>query len=389
MEQEHGNNGMETAEKNRHTSYKKTNDLKQMIKIINEKLRDKKLTILLPSTETKYAKIISITEKGMTVQFIDFMPPTGPLVLSDFLNNFYTEVGIEVENRIENNLFQCKPKFFRIASQQRMDKRFPITDPESIYVNKIKISKTGLEVVGKDVPVSYKIVFDQFQQGGSHLAEKVHIGAFADAKDTIYNKVYRTGKTFYISDINEQESLQLTQDNTDFLKLEESGMTWAEFEEHMQAQGRRAWVISPILGNKLNGEWLPIGFIELASSDVIPIETVMEVKSLAFQILEKIKSMHLVEYKERHRVLDVSRGGLRVEVTNEKLIESALHRNEMIFDIVINKQAPITVQGWIRSTKMVDENTLHVGVKIHGENNRQNQMRRYYAFVQSLENEGG
>lgn len=378
---------METAEKNRHTSYKKTNDLKQMIKIINEKLRNKKLTILLPSTQTKYAKIVSISEKGMSVQFIDFMPPTGPLVLSDFLNNFYTEVGIEVENRIENNLYMCRPKFFRIASQQRMDKRFLISEPEAIYVNKIKISKTGLEVVGKDVPVSYKIVFDQFQQTSSQLAEKVHIGAFADAKESIYNKIYRTGKTFYIPDIKDQSSLQLTQDNTDFLTLEESGMTWSEYQTNMQEQKRRAWVITPILGNKLSGEWLPIGYIELTSSEPIPIETVMECKSLSFQILEKIKTMHLEEFKERHRVIDVSRGGLRVEVTNERLIESALHRNEMIFDIVINKQAPITVQGWIRSTKMIDENTLHVGVKIHGENNRQNQMRRYYSFVQQLENE--
>ncbi len=376
--------GLEPAEKNRHTSYKKTQDMETIIRVINEKFLKKKLTIQLATLSPKYAHIISFDDTGMIIQFDNFVPPVGGLLLSGFINDFYTELGIEVINNKEGNLFLCKPKLLRIASQKRMDERFVIDNADLIYVNKIRIAKADLDFSGKNLPVSYKILLQQFQQENHDLGDKVQIASFGDVKEDIYNKVFKTGKTFYISNIDDNENYQQNLDNDEFLSLEEAGSNWEKMSKELSNHNRKGWLISPILTDNADGAWIPLGFVEIVNNTPITTDTLMTIKALSFKILDKIKSMNLMEVKERQKVIDVSRTGIRLEVENQKLIDAILRRREMIFDIIMKMQAPITIQGWIRATKILDNGKLHVGLKIQGENNRQNQMKRYIHFINEL-----
>lgn len=376
--------GLEPAEKNRHTSYKKTDDLNTIIRVVNEKLLKQKLTVQLATHSPKYAQITSFDDNGMVIQFDNFIPPVGPLLLSGFINDFYSELGVDVLRNKEANQFICKPKLLRIASQKRMDERFIIDNPDLIYVNKIRIAKADLDFSGKNLPVSYKILLQQFQQENQKLGDVVHIASFGDMKEDIYNKIYKTGKTLYIPDTGDIDTYQENAQNTEFLKLEEAGMTWESIIKDLNNHNRKGWLISPILTDNAKGDWIPLGFVEIINNTPITTDTLMTVKALSFKILDKIKSMNLMEVKERQKVIDVSRTGMRLEIENEKLMDAILRRREMIFDIIMKMQAPITVQGWIRTTKVLENGKLHVGLKIQGENNRQNQMKRYIHFINEL-----
>ena len=63
-----------------------------------------------------------------------------------------------------------------------------------------------------------------------------------------------------------------------------------------------------------------------------------------------------------------------------------MSRAEFICDVVIIHQAPISIRAWIRSTKLMPDGSLQVGVKIQGQTEHQDQMYRYLALVKNLEN---
>ncbi len=374
----------ESSEKFRDTSFKKTNDRNMILKLINDKLLNIKLEIQLPLVQPKFAKIVKVSEDGLTVQFYEFIPPKGLLLLSSFLNGYYSEIGVRVENSIQQNLFLCHPTFLRIASQKRIEERFIIEDAEVIYINKVRISKVDLDFRGKNIPVSYKIVFEQFQTECSHLGDRVIVNSFSDSDD-IYDYVFKTKKTVFVENVKDQSSFENEIARDEFVNLKE--FYSKNFQKEQTTLLRKetiGWIVSPILAQNAAGNWMPIGYIEVLSKNPLSLDVLMEVKEISLNIVSKLRDMNVFEVAAKHRILDISRSGLRVEIKDKKLMDIILHRQMMNFDIIIKFQAPITVQGLIRSTKMMEDGSMQVGIRIQGENNRQNQMSRFYHYIKEL-----
>lgn len=372
------------SEKHRSASFKRTDDRAVIIKLINDRLLNKQLTVQLPTVETKYAQVKSADEKELQVQFFNYIPPKGLIHLSGFLNNYFTEIGVKVQRPFNGDIYICQPAYLRIASKKRMDQRFEINDFDEIYVNKIRISELELNVRAKSIPVAYKILFQQFQSENSGIADRVIISAFNDSDD-IYDYVYKTRKTVFVPDIRKGDSFAANDRLGDFVDLKEYFKKSFEREQaSLVKKDSIGWIVSPILGPSVGDKWVPLGYIELSSKTAFDVEKLMEVKELSLRIVEKLRDMNVLERDIRQRILDVSRGGLRLEITDPRLIKNIMQRSTMTFDIILRMQAPITVQGIIRSTKETDDASLLVGLKIQGENSRENQMGRYLHFIREL-----
>lgn len=367
-------------------SFKRTADPEIIKKLVKEKLFKTELKVETKSLKDKFARIDSFEDSGMVVRFKDFIPPIGPILLTGFINQYYTEVALEVEKPLQSHTYQCKANYIRIASMKRVDARLPINGDQEVYVNYIKISNPDLSFKGGKVPVSYKILFEKYEDENKHLGNKLKITPFEETdKKTIYDSVFKSGKAIFVLNANDPDSFDEHKDNPDILNLKEYfDQGFATEQAKMVKEKKIGWIVSPINISLKEDQSMPIGYIEVTSKEPIEVYKFMEVQALSLKIVEKLHDMNILEFKDKQRILDISRGGLCIEFKNEKLIEFILLRRYFIFDIIIRMQAPITFQGWVRFTKTMEDGSMHCGIKIQGETSRPDHMKRYLGFLRQL-----
>jgi hypothetical protein len=371
---------------NHDKNFKHTNDNKSIVNIINERLLLKPLKIELPTIEEKYAQIVKSNEHGAAVHFKDFVPPNGPILLTGFINNHYTELEIKINKVIQESLFVCNINYLRVSTQRRIEPRFNITDCSQFYAKRVKISKNELDIKGTSIPTAYKVILDRYRVSKSGMGDKFNISTFGNTSG-IYKKIAKTGKSLFVPNINDVSSFVKDEEtNKELIDIKEHyGLSFETERTKLIKDNIAGWIICPILGPIGADMRYPLGYIEIKSRSPLDMFKLMEVKSLSYEIVEKLRDVTMLEVIEKQRVLDVSRSGIRLLIDNKDLINAMLRRTQFTFDIIIKGQAPITVMGWIRKARLMENGSLQVGVKIQGESNRQDQMLRYQEFVTVLE----
>ena len=374
-----------TSTKNKKT-FKRTENKDYINKIIAERLLLKPLFIQVPSISKKIAKIIKVTDRGLAVHFANFIPPSGPIILTGVISNYYSEIEVNVIKPVQESIFLCTANFLRISPQSRREVRYPVG---GINVKRIKISQNALEIRGDTLPPECKAVMDKYTAEKSGIADYLLISPL-DRKSKIHQEVARTGKTFFIADTRSMKSFDPFEDgNEDLVNLREF------FGDALQAERTKMLnkniigrIVSPIFGPQSSDEWVPIGFIDIISKNRIEFIKLMEVKALSFEIVEKIIDAAQIEIQEDQRVIDVSKSGLRIHVKNRELIKAMTHRPDFTFTLQVPGQAAINAVGIIKTKQPLDDGSMIIGVKIHGEKTRQEHFLRYYEFIKALQEKG-
>jgi hypothetical protein len=367
-------------------SFKRTSDQVAIKRLVSEKLLNKELSVESPSFEKKNALIVSIDEDDMVVRFEGFIPPVGSLLLTGFINNYYTELGLNVVEPVSSYSFRCKPTFLRIASVQRNDERFNIRDDLGVYINYIRIAKTELDFKGGKVPVSFKILFQKLSDENADLADKVMIQASDEMdKNSLRYQIIRSGKSIFLPDARDLSLLAEHEENSDILNLKEAlGNNLNKEMAKLISEEKIGWIACPISIPEKEDKWIPIAVLELFSKSPFEIYKFMEVKALALKVVEKLRDMNVVEINQKQRIIDVSRGGLGIEIKDPELYKMIHINRYFLFNIMLKMQAPITFRGWLRYSKEQSDGSHHIGIKIQGETERQDHMKRYLHFVKSL-----
>ncbi len=365
--------------------FKRTEDKQTINKLINERLLLKPLRIQLPLIDKKIAEIVKVTDAGLAVHFKNFVPPSGPIILTGLIGNYYTEIEIIVIKPIKGAIYYCNTHYLRISSQGRKEPRYPITEDDIISIKRIRIPLSKLEIKGDTIPAEYKKVMEQYMKDKADIADVVNISTF-ERKSKIHQKVAETGKTFFIADSRLMKSFEVgNEGDDDLINLHDFyGDSLNSERRKMISKGIIGRIVSPIFGPAASDKWLAIGFVDIASKGPFDFMKLMEVKALTFEIVEGICSANQLEVNESQRILDVSKMGMSLVITHKELVNAMLHRPQFTFIIQIKGQVPIHAVGEIKMKKKMEDGSLMIGIKVQGEKGRQEQMVRYYEFIDSL-----
>jgi len=86
-------------------------------------------------------------------------------------------------------------------------------------------------------------------------------------------------------------------------------------------------------------------------------------------------------------IMDISRGGAKLKITDNDLKKYIQKSKGFIFDIVFKLQAPLTIYGEIKSVSTNSEGDVLIGVDFEGNSSRKDEMKRFYDVLKPMESE--
>lgn len=330
---------------------------------VNEILEDKNITIV---TDTEYA------------------PGDDTIIIYGLLDK-YLELDLGVVEVLGPGYFKCKIRSVRKASQGRRDLRFKI-NPEDVVATNFKFSKHTIELSGYNIPTGIKVILDQFQSSRSDLSDIVRVDVFQTG-DPMFERIKKTGQTVFVEDASNPESYKAL--NDDFVDLAE--VFGDELKNNIKRnveRGYKSIIICPLLYLTDEARSIPFAYIQLISTtENMGIEKVLDVKEKAFKLVDRIRDANTVLLSVHQQISDISRGGVKLKITDENLKKYLIKARGFIFDIVFKLQAPITIYGEIKFTNYDDRGNLYIGVDFAGNSSRKDEMKRYYAMIKPRETE--
>lgn len=302
------------------------------------------------------------------------------------LSDKYIEVDLEVLEEKGPGYFHCKIISGRRAVQGRRDIRFKVSREEVVATN-FKISKHTIDVTNLKIPTSIKVVLDQFQTSNSRLGDILKVDVFSsDEKNQILMHIKKSSKTLYIQDTSDESSyFPMTEDFVDLQDV--LGNELHKFLNINIQKGYKSVIIVPIIYITEDEKSIPFAYIQLISkTENFDLGKVVDLKEETFKLVDRIRDANTVFLPVHQKILDISRGGAKLEITDPDLKKSILKSKGFIFDIVFKLQAPITIYGDVKTTKSVG-GELHVGVDFEGNSSRKDEMKRFYSIIKPMESD--
>jgi hypothetical protein len=301
------------------------------------------------------------------------------------LSDKYLEVDLEVLEERGPGYYRCKIKSARRATSGRRDLRFRISD-EQAYASNFRISKHRIDVTGFKIPTSIKVLLDQFQTNNSGIADIVKVDVFnMENRNNLLNLIRRTSKSLFISDTSNPESYRAITD--DFIDLAELyGDQLGGYIKKNIERGYRSIIIVPIIYINAAENSVPFGYIQVISkSETFGIDKVLELKDYTFKLVDRIRDANTELLQVHQEIVDISRGGAKLKITDANLKDYIKHAKGFIFDLVFKLQAPITIYGEIKVTYAGEDDSVYVGVDFEGNSSRKDEMKRFYSILKPME----
>lgn len=139
------------------------------------------------------------------------------------------------------------------------------------------------------------------------------------------------------------------------------------------SEGSRNIFVFPIVTYQKN-KFLPLAYILFPFSFSLDEEKktkiLVELEKIADETYEKILEVNTVLIKSKQRVLNISEGGIAIEITDPELIKLIPYQETITFDINFKLVAPIRMQGEIKYIHKIHkegETSLIIGVDFTGQ----------------------
>ncbi len=301
------------------------------------------------------------------------------------LSDKYIEIDLDVIEDIGNGNYKCRITSSRRATQGRKDLRFKVT-PEQVIATNFKISKSSIDVADFKIPTGIKVLLDQFQSANSKISDIIKVDVLSsNENDQILKAIKKTGKSLFISNASDIESYKaITEDFIDLHTL--YGNDLDSFMRQNISKGYKSIVIVPLIYITEEEKSVSFAYIQVISkSDFLGIDKVIELKEHSFKLIDRIRDANTNLITVNQFLVDISRGGAKIKITDENLKKYMVKARGFIFDIIFKLQAPITIYGDIKSTISDDKGNLFIGVDFAGNTSRKDQMKRYYSILKPME----
>jgi len=205
--------------------------------------------------------------------------------------------------------------------------------------------------------------------------------------DPIMDRIKKTGQAVFLEDASNPESYRAL--NEDFVDIAEVyGDDLKNYMKRNIERGYKSLIICPLLYLTDEEKSIPFAYIQLISTkETMGLEKVLDVKDKAFKLVDRIRDANTVLLSVHQQISDISRGGVKLKITDENLKKYLIKARGFIFDIVFKLQAPITIYGEIKFTNYDERGNLFIGVDFAGNSSRKDEMKRYYAMIKPRETE--
>lgn len=327
------------------------------------------------------------------VKVLDFREPNilivdslrdieGQIILFHTFNKQLELIG-EVTDKLFNTQYKVAVSRVRIATSDRKSPRHKMSS-DQVVINSIRAARNTINASLFNVPTSVKIHLEKFQQRLKDFADEVKVKIF-EKDDEKTELVRKTMKILMIRD---------TQDIMSYIPEDSEG--FVDYREHLNTEigavmetYRKRKIVSemivPIIYLGHDGDSIPLGYIQLVSHEKkLGMDTALELKMLAFEMVDRMRDSNTMLISKRQSVGDISRGGMRLIVTDPELKKFLVHQKGFSFDVIFKLQQPITVFTEIVWTAVTPQNDLAIGVSIKGFSSRKGESDRYHQHLDSL-----
>ncbi|MFZ5629791.1 MAG: DUF1577 domain-containing protein [Spirochaetota bacterium] len=327
------------------------------------------------------------------VKVLDFKEPNilvvdslrdieGEITLYHTFNKQLEVIGV-VADKLVNTQYKIAVSRVRIATSDRKSPRHKMST-DQVVINSIRAARNTINASLFNVPTSVKIHLEKFQQRLQDFADEVKVKIF-EKDDEKTELVRKTMKILMIHD---------TQDLLSYMPEDTEG--FVDYREHLNTEigtvmedYRKRKIVSemivPIIYLGHDGGSIPLGYIQLISHEKkLGMDTALELKMLAFEMVDQMRDSNTMLISKRQSVGDISRGGMRLVVTDAELKKFLVHQKGFSFDVIFKLQQPITVFTEIVWTAMTPQNDLAIGVSIRGFSSRKGESDRYHQYLDTL-----
>ncbi|AFM10807.1 DUF1577 domain-containing protein [Turneriella parva] len=351
----------------------------------------------MPGMLRQYAAGKTYMIKGfyekIEVKVLDFKDPNcliidslrdleGELTLYHTFNKQLEIVGA-ISDKLPGNQYKFSVAHVKIAANERKSARYAMSS-DLVVVNNIRAARNTINASLFNVPTSVKIHLEKFQQRLKDFADEVKVKIF-EKDDEKTELVRKTMKILMIHD---------TQDLLSYMPEDTDG--FVDYREHLNTEigtvmedYRKKKIVSemivPIIYLGHDGASIPLGFIQLISHEKkLGIDTALELKMLAFEMVDQMRDSNTMLINKRQSIADISRGGMRLVVTDPELKKFLVHQKGFSFDVIFKLQQPITVFTQICYTGYTPQDDLAIGVAIKGFSSRKGESDRYHQYIDNL-----
>lgn len=359
--------------------------LDDILEILKTQFKTRKLHLKFSVDKTEVQVNEILEDKSIIiVTDSEYSPGDDTIIIYGLLDK-YLELDLGVIEVLGPGYFKCKIRSVRKAAQGRRDLRFKINQEDVVATN-FKFSKHTIELSGYNIPTGIKVILDQFQSSRSDMSDIVRVDVFQSG-DPILDRVKKTGQAVFLEDTSSPESYKAL--NDDFVDLTEVlGDGLKNYMKRNIEKGYKSVVICPLLYITDEEKSIPFAYIQLISTkETMGIEKMLDVKDKAFKLVDRIRDANTVLLSVHQQIDDISRGGVKLKITDENLKKYLIKARGFIFDIVFKLQAPITIYGEIKFTNYDDRGNLYIGVDFAGNSSRKDEMKRYYSMIKPRETE--
>jgi hypothetical protein len=316
----------------------------------------------------------------MVVTHPDFLPENQFTLYS--LLDKYIEIELHIKETRGPGYFKCSIFKLKKAENIRKEIRFR-TSPENVTATNFKISKQTIDVSGYNIPTTIKVLLDQFQSKNSRLSDIVKVDILSN-DDNILKHIKKTGETLFIEDVSNSESYKaLTEDFIDMNKLMADDL--GQYIKKNIEKGYKSIIISPVIYLTDPEHSIPFAYIQLISkTEHFSIDKVLELKDLIFKLIDRIRDANTVLVQVHQEIMDISRTGAKLRITDQNLKKYIHKVKGFVFDIVFKLQAPITIYGDIKSVNTDNDGEVFVGVDFAGNSSRDDEMKRFNDMIDPM-----
>ncbi|MCB1174473.1 MAG: DUF1577 domain-containing protein, partial [Leptospiraceae bacterium] len=290
-----------------------------------------------------------------------------------------------LRNNGQNNLFTLQILRAAIAKANRSSLRIPIKKSEA-YISNIRTSKHTIDASLLNVPTSVKVNFSAVEQSLKNSADLIKIDVFGK-RGTILDEIRATGQSLLIQD---------TSDPVSYSPPHSDLVDYAEYlDEHLDRtiqQYRnakiRSEIIVPIIYYTHDNSPIPLGYIQIQSkSETFTMERLAALQQTASAMVERIRDSNTVLVQERQKIINLSRGGLKICIEHQDLKRYLAPMSGFTFDLFFRSQSPITLYANIRAAFKDRMDDLILGLEISGNSSRKSEMKRFNDNLDQLESE--
>jgi len=171
---------------------------------------------------------------------------------------------------------------------------------------------------------------------------------FKDDKDLppTIQYVIESGRTLHILDT--ADTSKFFEDNENYFNETNSVVLKKELRQwfNNNSANIKSILVKPIFYRPLVGAEFPIGYLNVINKDS-PIETVQveQIDVFVENLSEVIRNGNIFESKTNGKIIDVSTGGVKLDLEDLKLVEKLISQNIIVFEMNFKENNPLLISG--------------------------------------------